>query len=351
MTIIEATDKSAWNQFVIKNASPSPFQQSWEWGEFQTACGNKVYRLEIPGKLAAQIIVKKLPLGKTYLEIPRGPVAASSLLPSPISGEGQESWDEFVKKLREIAKKEKAVLARFSPPYPAIEFKNSDIQRPEILTRQIEPQQTILVDLSKNSDEIMTKMHEKSRYNIRLATRKGVTVRDATEDAKAFERFLELLKETSERDKITLWPESRFKKFAEFFLKNSQEDESPRAILLVGELEGKILAGAQVMLFGDAGTYLYAGSTRADSTANAPSLVLWEAIKAAQNAGKHWYDMWGVAPSDEPEHSWAGITRFKSRYIKTGETGKELKYAGTFDYIFDKKIYALFKLGKKILGK
>ena len=122
----------------------------------------------------------------------------------------------------------------------------------------------------------------------------------------------------------------------------------PRAELLVGELGGKILAAAIVMLFGDSGTYLYAASSAEDRPANVPSLVLWEAILASQRAGMKWYDMWGVSPANEPNHPWAGITRFKSRYIKLGTTGREFFGSGTSDLVLDKSFYWLFKFAKKI---
>lgn len=380
MEIFEPKNREGWNEFVAANSSPSAFQQSWEWGEFQKACGHKVYRLKIAEILTAQIVVKSLPLGRAYLEISHGPIIAPSFDSSPLVGpacgtDREERWGGIlIQKLKEISKKENAIMVRMSPPYEegfAGFPKNINWQVPEILIHQKEPDETILVDLSRPKEEMLEKMHEKSRYNIRLAGKKGVSVRDGTCDEKAFEKFLDLLKETSARDQITLWPESRFRKFRESFLihnspspsltlregtppfkvRGGGEELLPRAILLVGELDGKILAGAIVMLFGDAGTYLYAGSTRENSPANAPSLVLWEAILATQKAGKRWYDMWGIAPANDPNHPWAGITRFKTRYIKAGETGKEIHFAGTRDYIFDKKIYTLFKIGKKILGR
>ena len=123
----------------------------------------------------------------------------------------------------------------------------------------------------------------------------------------------------------------------------------PYARLLVGEHEGQILAGAVVMLFGDAATYLYAASSSDKRELNAPSLVLWEAIKLAKNFGKKWYDMWGVAPAGAGEqHSWAGITRFKSRYVKIGMTGRELRPFGTHDLVFAPRVYTLLTLARKV---
>ncbi len=129
---------------------------------------------------------------------------------------------------------------------------------------------------------------------------------------------------------------------------DTADTKQPHAELLVGELEGQILAAAILMLFGDSGTYLYAASSAENRPANAPSLVLWEAILESRRQGRKWYDMWGVAPADEPNHPWAGITRFKSRYVKLHATGREFFGSGTHDLVLAKSFYWLFKVAKKI---
>lgn len=328
-----------WNQFVAENSSPSSFLQSWQWGEFQSALGNRVCRVAIEDILQAQVIVKSLPLRRTYLEVPKGPIIDNSKF----------QWEEFIGKLREIGKREKAVLARINPPYDSSFQQAGNFQKPEILMRQTEPEETILADLFKTEDELMANMHEKSRYNIRLAQKKGVRVRQATADERAFESFLFLLHETALRDGITSWPPERFWTFRKMFMtENSVGKNMPCAELLVGELDGQILAAAIIMLFGDSATYLYAASSSENRPANAPSLVLWEAIRLAKRTGKRWYDMWGIAPAESGEnHPWAGITRFKSRYIKLNQTGRLCKTVGARDLILDKKFYRLFKLAKK----
>ena len=341
MKVVENPDREKWNKFVAEHSSPSSFLQTWQWGEFQKTLGLKIYRLGIEG-IAAQVIVRPLYLGKTYLEVTKGPVCDFNTA----------SLERLAAELKSIAVKENAIMIRVNPPYEG-DFKFSppqaDIfQKPEILLRQMEPNDTVLVDLTKSEDELLSAMHEKSRYNIRLAIKKGVKVAEKTGDKAAFEEFLNLIGETAKRDGITVWPRARFEKFREqFLLADSKSD--PRAILLTGEFEGKVLAAAIVMLFGDSGTYLYAASSAENRNANVPSLVLWEAIRAAKAAGKKYYDMWGIAPAGSGEdHSWAGITRFKTRYIKVGDTGLEKHYTGTWDLVLDKKYYTLFKIGRSL---
>jgi len=374
MQIISNPDREMWHKFVAEHSSPSSFLQSWEWGEFQKELGNKVYRVAEAGEngayiAAAQAVVRPLYFGKTYLEITKGPVVRSGI-------ENNESRiKEFLEEIQIIAKRENAILIRMNPPYtePLFSILYSKFSKPQILLRQTEPEDTVLVDLTKSEDELMAAMHEKSRYNIRLALKKGVKVEEKTGDRPAFDKFLELIEETAKRDGITVWPRARFEKFREQFMINNSPQpslslregvpplnlrggegellNSPRAILLTGEYEGKVLAAAIVMLFGDSGTYLYAASSAQQRNANVPSLVLWEAIRAAKVSGKKYYDMWGIAPQGAPEnHPWSGITRFKSRYVTIGKTGIEEHYLGTRDLILNKPFYTLFKIAKKLRG-
>ena len=341
-----------WNKFIAEHSSPSAFQQSWEWGEFQKAIGNKVYRLTVPSVLAAQAVVKKLPLGRTYLEISRGPVIAPSFYSSPLVGE--ERWGGvLINKLREIGEKEKAIFFRFSPPYEQSGTKMPSefgATAPQILIHQKEPADTLLVDLNFSEQELLEKMHHRTRYNIGLAQRSGGVAYDATDKPKAFEIFFRLLEETGKRNNFRFWPRERFLKFKEFFVKNSSDQNTPYARLIVGEQNEKIICATLIMFFGDTATYLYAASS-GDRATKMPNLMLWEAIREAKRRGKRWFDMWGAAPTNDPQHPWAGITQFKSRYVKAGETGRAVHFIGTWDYILYKKIYTLFRLGKKILGR
>lgn len=345
MSLFESTDQSAWNEFVAVHSSPSSFLQSYQWGEFQQSLGHKVHRLTLPGRLQAQVIVKPLLFGWSYLEIPKGPVIRE------VNGDPRAAIGDLVERLKEIAKPEQAVLARINPSYEKLpDLADFGFRTPEILLRQREPERTILVDLSKTEDELLANMHEKSRYNIRLASRRGVKVRLATEDRPAFAQFLQLLEETAKRDGIVSWEPDRFWKFREEFMGNRTDAIALRAELLIGEFEGQVLAAAVVMLFGNSGTYLYAASSGQDRSANVPSLVLWEAIKLSKARGKRWYDMWGVAPANDPGHPWAGITRFKSRYVNLGVTGKDQIPPGTRDLILRPAVYRLLKIAKRLRG-
>src|SRR3989344_881482 len=368
-------EKDKWNQFVADNSSPASFLQSWQWGEFQKSLGLKIHRLGVAGEsgeliAVAQAIVRPLHLGKTYLEITKGPVAKRLAT-------GYLQLDLIIEELKRIGEKEKSIMIRINPPYEDLKlFANRySLIAPAILLRQTEPNDTVLVDLTKSEDELLSSMHEKSRYNIRLAIKKGVRVAEKTTDRSAFDKFLELIEETAKRDGITVWPRERFEKFRQqFMIHNSPQpsltlregvpplnlregggellnSDQPRAILLTGSFEGKILAAAIVMLFGDSGTYLYAASSAEQRNANVPSLVLWEAIRRTKLAGKKYYDMWGIVPAGAGiEHSWAGITRFKTRYVKAWETGVEKHYTGTWDMVLDKTFYNVFKIGKILRG-
>src|SRR3989338_1502062 len=301
MTIVIPNNEARWDKFVAEHSSPASFLQSWAWGEFQKSLGNKIYRLAVeeagapPASqaralragwhAAAQVMVKKLPLGKTYLEIPKGPVG---------------NFDKIIfEKLVQIAKQENAILIRISPPYESLGFEISNLgfRKPEILVKQKEPEDSLLVDLLKSEDELLAQMHEKMRYNIGLSRRKNIVVRKINGNKKAFAEFLKLTRETSVRDHVELWPDERFQKFYEMFLAPSPlqgegwGEVNFQAKLFVAEYQGLILASAVIVSFGDTATYLYGASSNQLRNFHAPSLLLWETMKLAKAEGKKLYDL------------------------------------------------------------
>src|SRR6266581_2175443 len=110
MQITDNLDQRQWNKFVADHTRPSAFLQSWAWGEFQKSLGHKIYRVAIEdgGVIlgTAQAVVKKLYLGKTYLEVPKGPVIASGDMK-------QKTFEMLAEHLTSLAREENAILIRF----------------------------------------------------------------------------------------------------------------------------------------------------------------------------------------------------------------------------------------------
>jgi lipid II:glycine glycyltransferase (peptidoglycan interpeptide bridge formation enzyme) len=109
--------------------------------------------------------------------------------------------------------------------------------------------------------------------------------------------------------------------------------------LFIAEYEDRIIAANIVMFFGNRAVYLHGASSNECRNLMAPYLLQWEQIKEAKKQGCEIYDFWGI-----DEKKWPGVTRFKK-----GFGGEEIDYSGTFDFIFDKTWYEIYKIAKRII--
>jgi lipid II:glycine glycyltransferase (peptidoglycan interpeptide bridge formation enzyme) len=177
-------------------------------------------------------------------------------------------------------------------------------------------------------------MKPKTRYNIRLAERKGVKVR-ISEDAEA---LYSLLTKTAGRDKgYTPHPEDYYQKMLATL--------GPKDLvkIFVAEYQGQPLAAVLVSFFGEVAIYLHGGFDESQRNLMAPYLCQWEAIKYAKLKNCHYYDFWGVAETDDPKDGWAGITRFKD-----GFGGEKIVLPGSYDLILNSFWYHIFSMVAKI---
>jgi len=187
-------------------------------------------------------------------------------------------------------------------------------------------------------------MHEKWRYNIHLAERKGVKIKMAScDDAifeKYFEEFYRLVDQgTSERKGINHHPKEYYKK--QLKINNQQL----KFILFVAECEDKVIAANIVVLFGRKAIYLHGATDNGLRNVMAPHLLQWEQIKYAKAQGFSEYDFWGIVneyTKDRRGASWEGFTRFKK-----GFGGQEINYVGYWDFPLKTKWYFLYRLIQK----
>ena len=316
MEIKEIQNKEEINSFLL-NQKHAQFVQSWEWGEFQKSFGRKVVRLGFyeHGNLifALNLIKNQFPLGLNYFYSPRIGIKHLS----------EDQLNSVFSEIAESTKKEKVTFFRFDPrsKLPATRF-----QYPLKKTIHVQPPKTLILDLGKSEDELLSGMHQKTRYNVRLARRKGVKVRETGESE--FSKWWEIMEETKNRDQFRLHKKRYYEKMLSIdFIK-----------LLVAEYDGKIIAGNIISLFGDMVTYVHGGSSNQYRNVMAPYLLQWEAIKQAKEKGVDYYDLNGI-----DEKMWPGVTRFKK-----GFGGEEINYPGTFDLVFNKNKYQLYKILRKI---
>ena len=307
MEFVNIKDKKEWqynNQFL----------QSWLWGNFQQKLGRKIWRLAIRenGKIIVQalIIKNQLPLGFSYLYCPRGPLFQDNY--------NKEGLELLINKIKYIAIKEKAFFFRIEP-LEKIDFIFLNRKIPSI-----QPNQTTIMDLSLPEDEILKKMHSKTRYDIHLAKRKGVTIHESDD----IECFWDLLKRTTKRE--------NFKSYSFVYYKKLLDCTFTK--LYIAKYKNKILAAHLIIFFNQTAFYVHGGSSREFRQVMAPHLLHWHIIKEAKNMGCNFYDFWGV-----DEKKWPGFTKFKMSF-----GGEKVVYPGTFDLPFSSFWYTLYKVGKSI---
>ncbi|MFH1225759.1 MAG: peptidoglycan bridge formation glycyltransferase FemA/FemB family protein [bacterium] len=299
--------------------SKDNFLQSDRWANFQEELGRKVWRF------AGEAIVIKypLPFGLGYLYCPRGPIKVNK---------------ELIDRLKDLAKKENIIFLRIEPP-AEIDLKKFGF----VETAPVQPKNTLILDLQKSEEELLNGFHQKTRYNIRLAEKKGVKVKIIND----IEIFCELMKQTVARDNFSSHPKNYYLKLV----------ESKLAKMFVAEFGGQIMAANLMVFFGDTATYLHGASADEGRNLMAPHLLQWAAIKEAKKQGYKYYDFWGVAPAaspasrdkqagrpvNQPNHPWAGVTRFKE-----GFGGERVNYVGAWDLPVKKIWYIIYRMIKKL---
>ncbi len=324
MQIINITDKKQLNDFV-GGQEHAQFLQSWQWGEFQREVSGFVWRIGVEdgGQLvaSAKLVKKQLPMGRSYFYCGRGPVGITNYDPEH-SG---RITNELFGAIKELAIQEGVMFLRFEP-INKLQITNYKLQITKTL--DVQPSKTLILDLTKSEDEILQAMHQKTRYNIRLAEKKGIKVVEA--GASRFEEFWQLLVSTGDRDEFNLHGRSYYQ--AMLKLDNSFVK------LLFAEYQGKPLAGNLVVFFGDTATYIHGGSSDENREMMAPYGLQWHNIKLAKQASYKYYDFHGI-----DETKWPGVTRFKM-----GFGGQAVKYPGTFDLVFDQGWYNIYKMVRKV---
>jgi lipid II:glycine glycyltransferase (peptidoglycan interpeptide bridge formation enzyme) len=204
--------------------------------------------------------------------------------------------------------------------------------------RVIQPPRTIVIDISVNEEEILARMKQKTRYNIRLSARRGVTVREGSVDEVA--TFYALMTETGSRDEFGIHSEAYYRRALELFSRAQQNPTSQphiggEAALLLADVEGETVAGLMVFALGQKAWYFYGASSNRHRSTMPTYALQWAAIRWAKARGCTRYDLWGIPDADEEtleaeftERSdglW-GVYRFKR-----GFGGEVVRYVGLWE--------------------
>jgi len=201
---------------------------------------------------------------------------------------------------------------------------------------QIQFRNTVLVDLTEDEDQILARMKSKTRYNIRLSGRKGITIRQG--DETDLPGLYKMYANTAVRGDFTIRNEDYYQTLWRTFLReDSKSENDPIAQPLIALYEDQPVAGAVIFRFGSRAWYLHGMSLPEHSGKMAPHLIQWEAMRWAKSQGCKVYDMWG-APDvfDESDSMW-GVYRFKRGY-----GGEAVRTMGAWDYPVRPFFYHLY---------
>ena len=314
MKLLEIKDKKILQNFLTAAAisSGAEFLVSIEWAEIikneETVETFGVYDDE---KLIAafNLIKKNFRFGLVYYYLPRGPVFATDLAENKLVS----VWQFLIQEL----KKRDGIFLRVEP-------KNNlpDIVKTQT-TINLQPQETLMLDLSLSEEVLLSACHPKTRYNINLARKKGVEI---ICDNSLIGDFWRLMTETGSRDNFKIHRQNHYELLAK---------TNPDFIkLFVAKLDNKIIAAGLFSFYGNRVTYLHGASAYSFRQLMAPYLLQWTVISEAKKLAYKYYDFYGI-----DEIKWPGVTRFK-----LGFGGFRVTYSGTKDIILKPAIYFLYNL-------
>ena len=332
----EIVTRELWDAFIAGHPA-GHLLQTWAWGELKARFGWRAIRLALvnEGRIqaGAQVLFRPVPPAFSLAYVPKGPLVDWSN-PFQVSA--------LLAGLGRLCRSRRSVFLKIEP------HAGDDVLLREAIARHralvsgltVQPPRTILVDLTPGEETILAAMKQKTRYNIRLAGRKGVAVRPATaDDLPTFHRLSQL---TGQRDRFGVHSLDYFRAAFELF--------APNRALLLAEVEGEPVAGLMVFAHGCTAYYLFGASSDAHREKMPAYLLQWEAMRWARARGCLCYDLWGVPDADEAtlevhfaahgEESrglW-GVYRFKR-----GFGGRVTRAVGAFDFVYNRPLYWAYR--------
>lgn len=323
----------------LPNAHPL---QSWAWGQFKSRWGWEAMPLtmSVGGNswetiAAAMVLKRRVPrLPYCVLYVPKGPA---------LDFHDRSLRLQVLARLEQLAKRERAIFIKIDPevvrswglehervsPLGAAVMRDLHERGWRPSDEQIQFRNTVELSLEATEEQLLAAMKQKTRYNIRLAERKGVTVRPG--GPADFPTIAEMYQETAARDGFTVRP-------AEYYLDGWGElYQAGMAQPLVAEVDGRAVAAVVLVRFGDRVIYMY-GASRNEARERMPNhLLQWEAIRWAQAQGARVYDFWGAPDEfEEADRMW-GVWRFKA-----GFNGEVVRFIGAWDYTPRPLLYRLY---------
>ena len=321
-----------WNKNLF-NHEEANFLQSLEWAKVNEAIGHKVIFEKFDDKSLCLMIVKNAKRGR-YMEIPGGPI---------IDWQNPKKVERSFNKIKEIAKTEHCAFIRLRP-----QLENTEENREILKTLSAKPatmhlhaEHTVILDLTKNEDELMADMRRQTRYEVRRALKMGIKAEfDNSEEI--FKKFHKIQAETAARQhfippdlKTLLAEHEAFGKNAKIYTAYIEEDGKKKDI-----------AYGLILVAGEEAEYFEAASTDLNRQLPGAHALQWQVMRDLKAAKIKRYNLWGIAPPNQPNHRYAKVTTFK-----TGFGGEVKEFIHAHDIVVNKVQYLPNLIVEKIRKK
>jgi peptidoglycan pentaglycine glycine transferase (the first glycine) len=317
----------AWNEFVETTPETGFMQSSW-WVDFRNACGFENFGITL--KDGEEIVGGAVVLKFRYTEdscfyyIQDGPVLPGDLLAA------EEVFGVILNEIEERRESEPGTVShiRIEPRWLSLpSFLSGFRSLPPLTDPYMEARDTRCIDLRPSEAAILAQMKPKGRYNIHVAQKHGVTIIEDTSQ-RGLADFQSIYEETAARQGMAAKPPDYFQPLVSVFAPPRHRS------IFFAEYQGVRIATAVVVFFGSRATYFFGGSRDLHRNVMAPYLLHFEIMRKAKALGHQWYDLWGIAPANQPDHPWRNFTAFKAKF-----GGEEIHLVPTLDYVYDDVAY------------
>ncbi|GIV63801.1 MAG: peptidoglycan bridge formation glycyltransferase FemA/FemB family protein [Chloroflexota bacterium] len=321
MTVLDAVQWSNW----LERFPTAHLLQTAEWGEFKAAFGWQPLRLA-DESAAAQVLFRRLPLGLTIAYLPKGPLGSD--------------WVNLLRELDEHCRQRRAVFLKVEPDCWEDDPEYSRLRDSFtgwVASRPVQPRRTVEISLTGSEEDWLSRMKQKTRYNIRLAQRKEVVVERSSD----VDLFYRMMITTGKRDGFGVHSLAYYQRVYDLFAPNGM------CVLLVAKYQQVPLAGLMAFAFGQRAWYFYGASSNEERHRMPTYLLQWEAMRWAASRGCTVYDLWGIPDEDEEvletqfsarEDGLWGVYRFKR-----GFGGKVRRSAGAWDRVYQPLLYTVYQ--------
>lgn len=317
-------NKDEWEEYITK-CEESNFLQSWYWGEFYKRLGKTVSRTgfyrgnQLVGVMLS--IVEDAKRGR-YLTVPGGPIIDWSV---------RELVEAAFVEMKRIALVTGCVFVRIRPQIVTSELVKQIFKAHGCKSSPMHLQAELsnILDITKSEGELLLGMRKTTRYEIRKAHNLGIII-ETSRDEKAIRAFYDLQIQTAKRQKFVPFSYNFFREQFKIFF------DEDRALLYTATLAGQVLAQAFIIFYGKEADYHYGASTDEGRKYPGAYLLQWEAIKEAKRRGMVRYNFWGVAPEEDRDHRFYGVSVFKR-----GFGGEDVAYLHAQDLVIDNFRYLI----------